>query len=155
MIDAADYTISVQRGDFDGDICFEARVRELPHLAEYADSYEEAYALAIDSIETTSEILAEKGKQMPPPQVSAMDYSGRVTLRLPRTLHRELSNHAVEEGVSLNQHIVDSLSFNAGYSKGIKSAPQNVWVTIHQEDDPHMTNGQPPNIRSVPLYAVA
>jgi predicted HicB family RNase H-like nuclease len=114
MIDAADYTISVQRGDFDGEVCFEARVRELPHLAEYGDSSEEAYALAIDSIETTFAVLAEKGKQMPPPQVSASGYSGRVTLRLPRTLHRELSHNAVEEGVSLNQHIVSSLSFNAG-----------------------------------------
>ena len=61
MIDPHNYNISVRRGEFEGEFCFEARVKELPDIAEYADSFEEAYALAIDSIETTMEIFAEKG----------------------------------------------------------------------------------------------
>ncbi|MCD5380434.1 toxin-antitoxin system HicB family antitoxin, partial [Candidatus Gracilibacteria bacterium] len=55
-------------GEFEGGICFEARIKELPSIAEYADSFEEAYALAIDSIETTMEIFAEKGRVFPIPQ---------------------------------------------------------------------------------------
>ncbi len=49
MIDATNYTITVRKGEFDGEQCFEARVVELPDLTEYADSFEETYALAIDS----------------------------------------------------------------------------------------------------------
>ncbi|MFA5633320.1 MAG: hypothetical protein WC997_17605 [Porticoccaceae bacterium] len=37
----------------------------MPDLAEYGDTAEEAYALAIDAIETTAAALAEKGKPMP------------------------------------------------------------------------------------------
>ncbi|WOG27803.1 hypothetical protein [Endozoicomonas sp. 8E] len=54
------YNITVRRANFDGEVFFEARVKELPDVAEYADTAEEAYALAIDTIEITAEIFAEK-----------------------------------------------------------------------------------------------
>ena len=40
---------------------------------------------------------------MPLPAPGVEDYSGRVTLRVPRTLHRSLALIAENEGVSLNQ----------------------------------------------------
>ena len=74
MIDASKYTITVCKGLFDGEECFEARIAELPDIAEYADSFAEAYHLAIDTIETTAEIFAEQGKTMPQPIIPADDY---------------------------------------------------------------------------------
>lgn len=117
-MDAMQYNITVRKGIFDGETCFEARVAELPDVAEYGDTHEEAYELALDSIETTAEIFAEKGKQIPAPFVSAEDYSGRVTLRLAKTLHRSLALVAEQEGVSLNQHMVNVLSYYSGYCQG-------------------------------------
>ena len=73
MIDASKYTITVHKGLFDGEECFEARIAELPEVAEYADSFAEAYNLAIDTIETTAELLAEHGKTMPPPMIIAVE----------------------------------------------------------------------------------
>jgi len=32
MIDPHDYSISVRRGEFEGEICFEARIKELPDI---------------------------------------------------------------------------------------------------------------------------
>jgi predicted HicB family RNase H-like nuclease len=116
MIDPHAYNITVRRGDFEGEMCFEARVKELPDLAEYGDTFEEAYQLAIDAIETTAEIFAEKGKSMPVPQDVVDEYSGRVTLRLPKTLHRALAVAAEDEGVSLNQHLVNTLSYFSGFA---------------------------------------
>lgn len=55
------YNITVRRANFDGEVLFEARVKELPDVAEYAETADEAYALAIDTIETTAKIFAEKG----------------------------------------------------------------------------------------------
>ncbi|UYM17570.1 toxin-antitoxin system HicB family antitoxin [Endozoicomonas euniceicola] len=104
------YNITVRRADFDGELFFEARVKELPDVAEYADTFDEAYALAIDTIETTAEVFAEKGKAMPVPYEPADDFSGRVTLRLAKSLHRNLAEGAEQEGVSLNQHINNILS---------------------------------------------
>ena len=108
------YNITVRRREFEGELYFEARVKELPDLAEYGDTFEEAYALAIDAIETTAKVFAEKGKPMPVPREVADDYSGRVTLRLPKSLHRVLSESAEEEGVSLNQHLVSILADFSG-----------------------------------------
>lgn len=114
-----DYSIAVRRiEDENKEQYFEARVRELPDVVEYADTHQEAYELAIDSIETTAQALAEHGREMPPPAPIADDYSGRITVRTTRSLHRDLAILAEEENVSLNQLIVSVL----GRYTGMKTA---------------------------------
>jgi predicted RNase H-like HicB family nuclease len=73
VIDASKYTITVHKDIFDGEECFEVRIAELPEVAEYADSFAEAYSLAIDTIETTAEIFAEQGKTMPLPMIIVVE----------------------------------------------------------------------------------
>lgn len=58
-VDARQYNITVRFGQFVDEECYEAKVAELPDVAEYADTAEEAYALAIDTIETLAEMYAE------------------------------------------------------------------------------------------------
>lgn len=130
MVNPHDYNITIRRGEFEGEVCFEARVRELPDLVEYADSFDEAYALAIDSIEVTAEVFAEQGRKMPAPIEISDDFSGRVTLRLPKSLHRSLSLNADEEGVSLNQYLVSLLSYQGGFVSGIRRSANEVWSRI-------------------------
>lgn len=115
MIDASSYSIEIRKGNFEGDVCFQARVKEIPYLEEYAETYEEAYALAIDSIEVTAVAMAEEGKIMPPPAPEDLDFSGRVTLRIPKGLHRYLSHCAEREDVSLNSLVTSVLSGFHGY----------------------------------------
>jgi|TARA_B110000196_G_C21123818_1_gene654687 predicted HicB family RNase H-like nuclease len=117
-MNASEYNIIVRQGTFEGEVCFEARVTELPDVAEYADTYQEAYELAIDTIETTSEMLGEQGKVMPLPYVPETDYSGRVTLRMAKSLHRRVSEISADEGVSVNQLIVTALSYHMGSMVG-------------------------------------
>jgi len=114
MTDPRDYSIEVQRRQLDGETVFEARVRELPDVAEYADSFDEAYLLALDTIETTAAIFAEKRRDMPPPLEPVDDWSGRITLRLPKSLHRTLALTAEREGSSLNQYICAVLACHSG-----------------------------------------
>ena len=110
MIDAHAYGVSIRRDVFDGEVLFEARVREFPYLHEYAKTWEDAYELVIDAIETLAPMLEEQGKSMPPPIVPVDDYSGRVTLRLPKSLHRALAAAAEAEEISLNGYLVSLLS---------------------------------------------
>ena len=42
------------------------------------------------------------------------EYSGKVHLRMPRGLHRDLARRAEQEGVSLNQLIVTALARSVG-----------------------------------------
>jgi predicted HicB family RNase H-like nuclease len=129
MINPEEYTISIRRGHFEGEDCFEARVQELPDVAEYADSYEEAYQLALDTIQTTADVFAEQGKRMPAPIMPTEDYSGRVTLRLPKSLHRALALKSEYEGVSLNHLLVSVLSAFRGFDAALEE-DRDGWMDI-------------------------
>ena len=53
--------------------------------------------------------------EIPEPRIyTDSEYSGRFTLRVPRTLHRQLAQEAEMEGVSLNQFILSLISYNLG-----------------------------------------
>lgn len=145
-IDAYAYNITVRRATFEGEVCFEARVKELPDLIEYGDTAEEAYALAVDGIGTTAEIMNEKGRAMPTAMTPADDFSGRVTLRLPRSLHRALAESSDDEGVSLNQHLVNILSYYSGFAAG-QQADAVTWETMVQTSK--AANSGKPRLRVV------
>ncbi len=130
-IDATAYTITIQKINIEGDYLFKSTVKELPDVADYAETYSEAYELAIDAIETTAEMLEEDGRSIPKPQVSQDDYSGRVTLRLPKTLHMQSAQLAETEGVSLNTFVVAALSEKVGLesfsSLFVKKFENHLW----------------------------
>jgi len=117
-IDARAYNITVRRGEFEDEILYEARVKELPDLVEYGETFEETYSLVLDAIETTAMVFAETERSMPEAMVPAKGYGGRVTLRLAKSLHRALAEAADSEGVSLNQHLVNILSYYSGFAAG-------------------------------------
>jgi hypothetical protein len=49
---------------------------------------------------------------------------GRLTVRLPETLHKELTALANREGVSLNQYIVFALTRQATLADSIQTVPE-------------------------------
>ncbi|MDP1558748.1 MAG: toxin-antitoxin system HicB family antitoxin [Nitrosomonas sp.] len=133
------YNITIRRDTFEGEVLFEARVKELPDLTEYGESYEEAYNLAVDTIETTAEIFAEKGRRFPDAMVPIDEFSGRVTLRLPRSLHRVLAENSDTEGVSLNQHLVNVLSYCSGFAAGNQTKGLPAWRSVSSAQDTSKT----------------
>lgn len=117
IFDSERYTISVRKEIVEGDELYVARVAELQDVEEYADSHAEAYALAIDTIETAHDLCLEKGMAFPEPEKlneNSSQLSGRITLRIPKSLHFKLVQQAENEGVSLNQLIVSELSESYG-----------------------------------------
>ncbi|MEN8218998.1 MAG: toxin-antitoxin system HicB family antitoxin [Pseudomonadota bacterium] len=101
MFEPHEYAITIRKVVIDGEKWFEAKVKELPYVAEYADSFGEAYQLAIDTIQTSMKMFAEKGKSFPPPLKPEDDeYSGRITLRLPKYLHRQIARTAQQEEIN-------------------------------------------------------
>jgi predicted RNase H-like HicB family nuclease len=131
-IDPRAYNITVRRDTFDGVVLFEARVKELPDVVEYGETSAEAYDLAIDTIETAAAAYDDQGRAFPAARIPADDYSGRVTLRIPRSLHRALAEASEVEGVSLNQHMVNVLSYYSGYAAASAAHPETSWTTIPQ-----------------------
>ncbi|MFC0188246.1 toxin-antitoxin system HicB family antitoxin [Fictibacillus aquaticus] len=52
----------------------------------------------------------KRGIEIPVPKHTVEEYSGKFTLRLPKSLHRELAETSREEGISLNQYLLSVIS---------------------------------------------
>ncbi|WP_449649254.1 toxin-antitoxin system HicB family antitoxin [Rahnella aceris] len=106
-----EYTISVKLEDIEGDWLYVARVLEIPDIVEYADDANFARELALDSISTSKEMCENAGISFPAPSPSVSDsYSGRVTLRIPKDLHRICALSAEKQGVTLNHYLSTMLA---------------------------------------------
>jgi len=92
---------------------------EMPELGRFStcawgEAYEEAYAMLREIQRDNIQDLIEKGLDVPKP-VLEESYSGRLNLRMSKSLHRRLAEVAQEDGVSLNTLIINSLHESFGY----------------------------------------
>jgi predicted HicB family RNase H-like nuclease len=107
------YSITVRKVDIDGEWTWRATVAELPDVAEFGESSDEAINLAIETIEALKSVAESEGRTFPEPLEVEEEFSGRVTLRLPKSLHRRLALEAMSEGVSLNSWLISKCSTNS------------------------------------------
>lgn len=81
---------------------------------ELLDKLNAIEEVAPDPIDLASLKEAEEvndGESMPLDEVkSALDFSGKLNIRIPKSLHQRLSIEAKKDGVSLNQYIVYKLA---------------------------------------------
>lgn len=99
-----------------------ALVPELPGCLTAGETPEEALELLRDAMAAWFTAAIESGRPIPepaPPTTADVApeggrYSGRLLLRMPKSLHRELADQAEREGVSLNQLVVAYLAREAG-----------------------------------------
>ena len=110
MTDAERYAITVRKVHIEGEDLWRATVRELPDVAEFAETRELAISLATDIIESLMEDAKAEGRPFPDPIEDDDEYSGRVTVRLPKSVHRAVAFQANEEGISINSYIISSVS---------------------------------------------
>ena len=84
---------------------YTALIPDLPGCISVGETPEEALAMIEDARRLWIKTAFENNEEIPLPQ-SERSYSGRLLLRMPRSLHRRLAEGAAREGVSLNQYIV-------------------------------------------------
>ena len=84
---------------------------ELPGCISCGETLEDAVANGQDAKAAWLQAAFEDGQPIPLPD--AMEhYSGQFKLRIPKSLHRLLSEHSQQEGISMNQYCVYLLSRN-------------------------------------------
>ncbi len=93
----------------DADEGFLIQVPDLPGCMTAGETMEEAVELLPDAMMGWLTVSLEHGDAIPEPSVTAT-YSGRVLVRMPKSLHRRLIERAEEEGVSANQLAVAILA---------------------------------------------
>ena len=99
---AEEYVYSVLWSDEDK--AFVGRVVEFPSLAAHGKTQEAALREIRKVVNFVLEDLADAGESAPEP-FNKRPYSGKLNLRMPSHLHRQLTVEAEQEGVSLNQWI--------------------------------------------------
>ena len=86
-----------------------AAVRELRGCMTEANDFDEAARQIRDAMRLWIEDALEAGDAVPEPRGEG-EFSGKFSVRLPKSLHRDLVHQAEREGVSLNQYITAVLS---------------------------------------------
>jgi predicted HicB family RNase H-like nuclease len=123
--DPQTYEISTRRVTEDGETLFKGTVKELPDVAVYESSPDAAYDAVVCVIAELQKQAAEQKREFPAPSASDDEFSGRVTLRMPKTLHRQISSCASREGVSLNHLITTVIAsyVSAPHFIGARTSP--------------------------------
>jgi predicted RNase H-like HicB family nuclease len=107
------YTIVLEKWEDQG-IYWVARVLELPHCLIHGDTPEEAIKEIQEVKMEWIESNLERVLPIPEPEPESHEYSGQIRLRIPPSLHRQLSYKAAIEDVSLNQYMTAALARSIG-----------------------------------------
>jgi len=86
------------------DEVFVAHVLEFRSLAAHGDTAEAALAELRSVVEFVVSDLEKEG-ELVPKSLSERSYSGKLVLRMPPSMHRQLAIEATRESISLNQLI--------------------------------------------------
>jgi antitoxin HicB len=93
-----------------------ATVEELPGCEAHGPTPETAAAGMGDAVERWVRDARAAGRDVPPPGAAAA-HSGKLLVRMPRSLHAELFRAAEREGTSLNAYIVAALSASVAWRR--------------------------------------
>lgn len=105
---AGSYQIVVRRSEEDE--CYLATVPAIRGCATHGDTPEAALRNGLEVLEMWLEDAIRDGDHIPAPLHA---YSGRLSLRMPISLHQRVAAAAERDGVSINHWIVVSLARSA------------------------------------------
>ena len=97
----------------DSDGTYRAEIVEFPGCIATGDTAAEALANLDATAWDWLEAVIERRQHIPEP-VEAAEYSGKLVVRLPKSLHKKAAFQAARDGVSLNQFIVASIAEQVG-----------------------------------------
>jgi predicted RNase H-like HicB family nuclease len=92
---------------------FRAEIVEFPGCIAVGDTAAEALANLESVAESWLQATIAKGLHVPEP-IENTEFSGKLVVRLPKTLHKKAAHAAAREGVSLNQFIVSCIAEQVG-----------------------------------------
>jgi predicted HicB family RNase H-like nuclease len=128
--DPSAYGITIRRKAVEDHMYFVGTVAELPDVEVFEDSFQDAYDEIMSILVGLKGVADERGRSFPRPALPNEDFSGRVTLRIPKSMHKKASALADIEGVSLNQFLVSTIAEAVGAKAATPSKPMLVTHVI-------------------------
>ena len=109
------YNIVVSLKDIDGQSLYEGRVLEFPDVRVYEPGHKEAYDQVASVIEDLIELANELGHKIPERIDEGLEtYSGKMTFRPGKALHRKIAEAATQDELSQNQFLCNMVSYSTG-----------------------------------------
>lgn len=133
-IDISAYKIKIEKLSDDDGGGYLATVPRLPGCMSDGETREEAIKNIEDAIKAWIGTARELGRNipMPEPYKSEYDYSGKLTLRIPKSLHKALAEQSEEEGCSINQLILTYISMGLGKEYG----KNDIYISLETKTSP-------------------
>jgi len=95
---------------------YTAQILEFPGCITEGDTPQEAYERLEEVALSWIEAAIDMGQDIPSP-LSTYEYGGKIALRLPKGLHKQVALAAERDGTSVNQFIVMAISEKVGASR--------------------------------------
>jgi predicted RNase H-like HicB family nuclease len=92
---------------------YSAEILEFPGCFAEGETADETMQALDRAAESWIEAALYQGQEIPSPFIN-QGYSGKIALRLPRSLHRQATQFAERDGTSLNQFLVSAISARVG-----------------------------------------
>lgn len=136
---AIDYPTVLRKNNEEDGGGWIAEIIELPGCMSDGSTPDEAVNNLEEAKRCWIEVALKRQQDIPLPKPSFADkevYSGKFTLRISKSLHRQLAETAKYEGVSLNQYVQTLIAFNFGKQIGeqnenVQGEQSTINVTIH------------------------
>jgi antitoxin HicB len=108
-----------------------ATVEELPGCEARGESPELAAAGVREAVARWIDEAKAAGREIPPPGAAAA-HSGKLLVRMPRSLHAELVRASEREGTSLNAYIVAALSSSVAWRRPVDAGGERTGPVAEQ-----------------------
>lgn len=118
---------------------FRAEIVEFPGCIATADTAAQALVVLEEVAESWLESMIANGNPIPEP-METLEFSGKLVLRLPKSLHARAAYAAKRDEVSLNQFIVSCVSEHIG-ARSVVGNPANAGGFVF-----NISNGTGPNM---------
>ena len=95
---------------------YSAQILEFPGCFAEGETPSETYENLENAALGWIQSMLDLGRTIPEPR-EFQQHSGRILVRLPKSLHRKVAEFAKSDGTSINQFVVAALSQEVGYKK--------------------------------------
>jgi antitoxin HicB len=112
-----EYTFIMEPHFDNGKLYYSMRVLEFEGCITTSENIGEVVVDIQDAMREWIQLNLKLGRPIPRP-LRSRQYSGKIMLRMPPSLHESLMVKAAAQGISLNQYLVTSLSRTLGYEQG-------------------------------------
>ena len=126
---------------------FSAEILEFPGCYAEGNTPEEAFESLEGAAEDWIEAAMDLGQAIPEPSLT-QGYSGRVALRMPRSIHRQASRYARRDDTSLNQFLLSAIATRVGAENFFDRLVHRLGVQVGLGANTLVIVGSPPVILS-------